>query len=272
LPFLPPPFSFWQKNGKQKTASQRRKADAPLLPRRGEGNMDKATQENLSDLVKRNYDEIAIDFAIARKKPLWPEVEKLAGPVKDGDRVLDVGCGNGRLLKAFGGKNINYLGVDNSKKLIEVARKNRRLETGNWKFVNGDLLELDKLPEKDFDYVFCLAVLHHLPGQELRIEALKQMKSKLKPGGKLVVTVWNLWARAKFRKLILKFSWQKLFGKNQMDLGDILFSWKNSQGQEVSQRYYHAFTKGALKEISLAAGLKMEKLYKDKYNYYLVLY
>ena len=56
-----------------------------------------------------------------------------------------------------------------------------------------------------------------------------------------------------------------------MDFGDIIFDWKNSQGERVSQRYYHAFRKGELKAIFKKAGLKIEKLYKDKYNYYAVL-
>ncbi|PIX02803.1 SAM-dependent methyltransferase, partial [bacterium (Candidatus Gribaldobacteria) CG_4_8_14_3_um_filter_42_11] len=47
--------------------------------------------------------------------------------VKDGDKVLDVGCGNGRLVKAFENKKISYLGVDNSEKLIKLATNQRLL-------------------------------------------------------------------------------------------------------------------------------------------------
>ena len=56
-----------------------------------------------------------------------------------------------------------------------------------------------------------------------------------------------------------------------MDWGDILFNWKNSKGEQVSQRYYHALTMKELKKIAEDAGLKTEKLYQDKYNYYAVL-
>lgn len=233
--------------------------------------MNPQTQQSLLDLVKRNYEEIVADFDNTRKKQLWPELVKLAEAVKDGDRILDAGCGNGRLLRAFNGKKIDYLGVDSSEKLIEGAKRNWKLEIGDWRFVNADILELDKLPEKDFDYVFCVAVLHHLPGSELRVQAFKQLKAKLKPGGQLIITVWNLWSRARFRKLIFKYLLLKIVGKNKMDFGDILFDWKNSAGQEVSRRYYHAFTKKELTKTIQRAGLKIDKLYKDKYNYYLVL-
>lgn len=254
--------------------------------------MDKQTQKNLLDLVKRNYEEIAADFDATRKKYLWPELIKLAGIVKDGDRVLDVGCGNGRLTEAFRDKKIEYLGVDSSEKLIELARKNyvreiaasprgcgvpclagrqARNDNVSYEFQVADILELDKLPEKDFDYVFCIAVLHHLPGNETRIKALEELRKKLKPGGKIVITVWNLWGRQKFRKLIFKYGLLKLLGRNKMDFGDILFSWKNNKGEKISRRYYHAFTKNELKKMAAAAGFKIEKLYKDRYNYYLIL-
>ncbi|MEI6596849.1 MAG: class I SAM-dependent methyltransferase [bacterium] len=248
--------------------------------------MNRQTQKNLLDLVKRNYEEIADDFNTTRKKYLWPELIKLAESVKGGDKILDAGCGNGRLVEAFRNKKINYLGVDSSEKLIESARKNYVREIAsspstasrNDKWAVADILELDKLSEKDFDYIFCIAVLHHLPGEDLRLKALKQMKNKLKPGGKIIITVWNLWNQEKFIKLIFKYGLFRLLGKNlpvgevgNLDFGDILFDWKNKDGERISRRYYHAFTKNQLKKLAFSAGFKIEKLYKDKYNYYLVL-
>jgi ubiquinone/menaquinone biosynthesis C-methylase UbiE len=231
--------------------------------------MDKQTQENLLNLVKRNYEEIALDFDTTRKKFLWPELIKLAEFVKNGDKILDVGCGNGRLVEAFKNKKINYLGVDNSETLIEAAKNNYQIS--NIKFLLGDILELDKLPENNFDYIFCIAVFHHLPSVDLRIKALEQMKNKINNNGKIIITVWNFWSKEKYRRIILKYGLLKIFGINKFDFGDILFDWKNNKGEKISQRYYHAFTKNQLKKLVSQAGFKIEKLYKDKYNYYLVL-
>ncbi|MDO8592654.1 MAG: class I SAM-dependent methyltransferase [bacterium] len=241
--------------------------------------MDQKTKKKLLELVKRNYEEIAADFDASRKKELWPELLKLAGMVKDGDRVLDAGCGNGRLAGALADKKINYLGVDSSQKLIKFARENYVREIASSpitaprndkRFLVADILKLNKLPEKDFDYIFCAAVLHHLPGEDLRLKALEQMKNKLKPDGKIIITVWNLWSQRKFRKLIFKYGFLKLVGKNKMDFGDILFDWKNSNGGQASRRYYHAFANGELKKLAAQAGLKINKLYKDEYNYYVI--
>ena len=56
-----------------------------------------------------------------------------------------------------------------------------------------------------------------------------------------------------------------------MDVGDITFDWKNNKGEIVAGRYYHMFTLRELKKISHKAGLKIEKLYKDEFNYFLIL-
>jgi 2-polyprenyl-3-methyl-5-hydroxy-6-metoxy-1,4-benzoquinol methylase len=233
--------------------------------------MNKQTQKNLLGLVKANYEEIADQFNETRKKYLWPELVELTKIIKDGDKILDVGCGNGRLLEAFKNKKINYTGVDASESLIEHAQK---LYPNN-KFLAGDVLDLGKIPEMNFDYVFSIALLHHLPGSDLRIAALKQLKNKVAENGKIIIIVWNLWSQKKFKKLIYKFFLLKLIKKNlpfgRMDFGDILFDWKNSAGEAQSRRYYHAFTKMELRKIIKKAGLKIDKLYKDEFNYYAIL-
>ena len=206
--------------------------------------------------------------------------------VKDDDRILDIGCGNGRLVKTFKDKNVWYLGVDASEKLINVAKK--KLKAANFQFKIADIFDLDKIINKKFDYVFCIAVLHHIPGKDLRILALKQLKNKIKPDGKIILTVWNLWRQKRYRKLIIKYSFLKFISKSGLmsrrisrdpdsalrisgDFGDILFAWKNSRGEAVSRRYYHAFTKFGLKKIIKKADLKIAKFYQDKYNYYVIL-
>ena len=41
-----------------------------------------------------------------------------------------------------------------------------------------------------FDYILCIAVLHHLKTETERVEALQQLLRILKPGGKLLITMW----------------------------------------------------------------------------------
>ena len=229
--------------------------------------MDKETQKELLKIVSKNYEEICDGFSETRNRPLWPEIVKNLEKIEDGSSVLDVGCGNGRLFEAISDKQIKYLGIDNSESLVKIAQeKYKKAE-----FRVANILDLGVVPEYDFDYVTSVAVLHHIPGADLRVQALRQLKNKIKSDGKIILTVWNLWSRKKFRKMIFKFFFLKLFGKNNMEFGDVLFEWRKSGEGCLSKRYYHAFTKRGLKKVIRKAGLKIVKYTKDQNNFYLIL-
>jgi SAM-dependent methyltransferase len=233
--------------------------------------MEEAVADKLRALVKRNYKVIAADFDATRKKEIWPEIRNWTEKIKTGDRILDAGCGNGRLLEALKDKNLDYLGIDGSEELIERARLNYPKN----RFLVGDLLDLKKIADTNFDYIFCLAVLQHIPGEALRLKALEEMKNKLRTGGKIIISVWNLWnvggKGKKYRKQLFKNWFLKICGRNQLDSGDLIFPWKNSRGEAVSERYYHAFTGRELKRLAMKAGLIVSCLEKDRFNYWLIL-
>ncbi len=223
-------------------------------------------------LVKRNYQEIANSFNLSRQKKLWPEIINLSKEIKTGDSILDVGCGNGRLLKTLTDKRIEYLGVDNSPKLLALAKKNYPQN----KFLLGDLLNLRNVSRKNFSHIFCLAVWQHIPSTKLRLQSLKELKNKLLPGGKIIISIWNLWSvkNKNFSYLIIKNYLLSLLSFKEvekMDFGDLIFPWKDSRGQEISDRYYHAFNKLEIHYLVYRAGLKIVSLKKDKFNYWLIL-
>lgn len=103
-----------------------------------------------------------------------------------GSRVLDAGCGTGRLGGYLAGVGHRVVGVDLDPTLIEVAREDHpaaRWETGN-------LAELDLQDEganrELFDLVVCAGnVLTFLSGAE-RIPALTRIGLHLAPGGRFV--------------------------------------------------------------------------------------
>ena len=232
--------------------------------------MDKITSDNLLKIVHDNYNQIAADFDMTRKKEIWPEMVKLSKQIKDGDSVLDLGCGNGRLLEALKDKQITYLGIDNSEELIKLAKQNYP----NNKFLVSDILNLKSVEEtknKKFDHIFCLATLQHLPSKELRIESLIEMKKLLSEEGLIVLSNWNMWPIKKYRTMIFKSLFDRLLGKNKLEFGDVIFPWKNSKGEITSERYYHAFGKRELLSLCRKAGFSDVTIYKDRYNYWLIL-
>lgn len=186
--------------------------------------------------VLETYEDIASEFSKTRNKA-WPEFEKFKDYVEDHFKILDLGCGNGRLFEYLG--EIEYIGVDISEKLLKEAKK--RFPKG--KFIKGDQL---KIPAKDeeFDIVFNIAAFHHIPSRKLRRKALDEMHRVLKKDGILILTVWNLFQK-KYIKHIARSIVKSIFTLGKYDWNDTIIPW----GKEKKDRYYHAFTERELRGL-----------------------
>ena len=93
-------------------------------------------------------------------------------------RILDLGCGPGRDLKAFAALGHIAVGLDGSTHFAAMAR-----EYSGCEVLEQDFLHLD-LPQESFDGVFANAVLFHVPSQELP-RVLRGLRGALKPRGVL---------------------------------------------------------------------------------------
>src|SRR5680860_261077 len=116
--------------------------------------MKTSVQQKILNLVQKNYNEIAVDFDMSRKKRIWPRTEEVCSIVKSGDKVLDLACGNGRLLESFHKKEIEYLGIDISEELINIAKKNYPSKNFKKIIINA-ILKIIGLNQLDFkDIIF----------------------------------------------------------------------------------------------------------------------
>ena len=201
--------------------------------------MKKETAANIIEQGKQTYEVIAQDFSRTRQE-LWPILNLFKQYINDGDRILDVGCGNGRLIKIMQDKQVDYLGIDNSENLIKLARE----QYPEYKFSCQDITELQADDQK-YDVVFLVGVLHHVPSAKLRGQTLQNIYKLLKPGGHVLMTNWNLWQN-KFFKFHLKYTWQRMIKQRDFEAGDILKQWGNT-GQ---YRYLHGFTLRELKQLA----------------------
>lgn len=216
--------------------------------------MDKEYAQYLIDKTKEDYNLISESFSSTRQF-FWEDLRFLIDYTSSRDNVLDVGCGNGRLLEVLKNKKVNYFGVDNSQKLIEIAQK--KFPEGNFKI--ADILNLP-FPENYFDKVYCIAVLHHIPSAEFKLRAFTEMRKVLKPEGLLILTVWNMWQRETAWKEFFKGIFLKIIGKSKLDFKDILYPWKDKKGRVIAERYFHLFTKNELKKLAKKAGFKVKKI------------
>ncbi|MDD5341106.1 MAG: class I SAM-dependent methyltransferase [Patescibacteria group bacterium] len=212
---------------------------------------------------KELYNDIASDFSRTRGA-VWPEFEYFKGYIANGQDILDLGCGNGRLLELLKEYQINYLGIDYSQKLIGQAQ---RLWPDS-KFLVADILNLPPLKKK-FDLIFCVAVLHHIPSKKFRLQVLKEMKNLLKPGGKLLMINWNLW-QTRYLKYIIKYTLLKMtdplneangIKHMNLDLGDVFIPW-----QKKHLRYVHAFTEMEVESLLKKSGFEIIKNVSNNRN------
>lgn len=202
---------------------------------------------------RQDYEKLAEKFSDTRVH-LWPELQGLEKYVQGGNKVLDLGCGNGRLFELFDNQAIEYIGVDYSTNLIGLAQK----KYPSAKFITADALNLP-FGAGEFDVIFAVALLHHIPSVELRLKVLANCHRVLRPGGFLILTVWNLWQP----KLLIKYKiWPMIFGLRPKDLDwkDVFIPWKMHSG-EIIKRYYHAFCLRELKKLIKKANFQIVEIY-----------
>lgn len=94
-------------------------------------------------------------------------------PVKAGEKLLDIGCGTGWLLKAASKKGLFTCGIDVSAEAIKLSRKNSPVSV-------VELASVTKIPfpSETFDYITCIGVLEHFTDMEKAFIEMKRVAKK----------------------------------------------------------------------------------------------
>lgn len=196
------------------------------------------------------YDAISQAFSQSRQAG-WPEFELLRPFLKKGDRVLDLGCGNGRLRKFLNKCGItpgSYFGLDASKNLLKIAHD----ENPDDHFFNGSFGQVLPFGADQFEVVVAIASFHHLLNKKEQRLFFSEVHRVMRPGGKLFVTTW---------KLPSKYFW-KNFGKR---------NWNIPFGKEQHPRTYRKTSPRELRKLARRAGFVVQScsLFREK-NYVLI--
>jgi ubiquinone/menaquinone biosynthesis C-methylase UbiE len=144
-------------------------------------------------ILKARYDEIALsgderttacDFQLREL-----EIDLGREYIRDGDAVLDVGCGPGVALREYASaRRIRASGIDYSENMIDAARRNLG-ETAPELDVEFQPASVTELPydDSEFDVVTSHRCLMALLDWRSQQEALLEIHRVLKPGGVLVL-------------------------------------------------------------------------------------
>ncbi len=217
-----------------------------------------------------DYNSYAKTFSQSRKNMKWEEIDYflkyLEEKLNSSLSILDVWCGNGRLLNSITNYKLqitNYIGIDLSSELLNEAKK---LHSG-YDFLELDMLNLKKLCHTEFisgsfkldsfinnevnannyfndsesssewqslfDIIFFIASFHHLQTIDERLEVLNQAKDLLKEWWLIFMTNWDLNAwknKEKYKSSIIKDSENEFWSLDfDIKIGDF-------------SRYYHSFS------------------------------
>jgi SAM-dependent methyltransferase len=109
-------------------------------------------------------------------------------------RLIDLGCGTGRLLINFATHGFSVLGVDLSEAMLRVAGTKAAQIGARVQLLKANIVELDALADASFDYAACLfSTLGMVAGAEERRRAVLHAHRLLRPGGKFLLHVHNRW-------------------------------------------------------------------------------
>lgn len=138
------------------------------------------------DEIASHYDELYQDpISIAENNVV---AHLLAILVESGDSVIDLGCGTGLAVDLLPARReTDYLGIDISERMIEVARRRRRQNS----FKVADMESLPLFPETADVVISLFGSFSHSLNPD---RAVCQIERILKPGGRFMIMAYSRWS------------------------------------------------------------------------------
>jgi len=195
--------------------------------------------ESIKRSVREFYEAHGAEFS-ATRRGAWDVMRLIQEVVQPGMTLVDVGAGNARLAREIP-DDVRYIAIEPSSSMRQEAERFLVSRSVSNVRMGG----FPRLPaeEGEADVVACLAVLHHLT-LDARKAAVDELHRILKPGGTLVLTVWNLRSRRFFKPRVWLASWLRIGTVKEGGSGDVWISWQADDASVL--RYVHCFT---LKEL-----------------------
>ena len=121
------------------------------------------------------------------------------------DRVLELGCGIGRIGRELAPRCRSWTGVDISENMIAYAGQ-RMAELDNVTFHQLQRSSLEMLADDSIDKAYSIAVFCHMDKEDLYLY-MQELNRVVRPGGAIFVETWNLahpigWRRWAYEPLV----------------------------------------------------------------------
>lgn len=129
--------------------------------------------------------------AVLRKTGAWAASQiRVALDLQPHDRVLELGCGVGRIGRELAHECGEWHGADISSNMLAVAEE-RLADFSNVFLHKLHRTELSAFEDASIDKAYCAAVFIHLDKEDVFLY-LRELARILKPGGRVYFETWNL--------------------------------------------------------------------------------
>lgn len=241
------------------TLAQQPRVKPPLSPHhRSEWQFPAGTSRGLWDYVEADHIADDYDEYFAYNQLFKYDLEVLEQHFTRPGRLVDLGCGTGRLLVPFAERGFSTLAVDLSLPMLRVVGNKARAGNLPIDRVLANLVELGCLADHSADYcILMFSTLGMIAGNDNRRRVLAHVRRILKPGGLFAIHVHN--------RLFNLFDPQGRWwlagsylgrGRRQgLEVGDKIFDYRGIPNMRL-----HLFTRRELlKELRLA-GFRIREL------------
>lgn len=225
--------------------------------------MNQDTLTKLLTVNRQFYQNLGKQFSNTRNR-IQPGVRRIFAGLPADDKILDLGCGNGELaaeLEKRGHTGL-YVGLDLSQAMLTEARQ-RNAGLANSTFLQVDLVDPGWVSQLEHnlnvpnylpvDLICAFAVLHHIPGEALRLQLLHQVRRLISPSGRFVHSAWQFLNSPRLRARIQPWHLIDLTDAD-VEPGDYLLDWRHGG---YGLRYVHHFSENELAYLAEQAGFSV---------------
>ncbi len=138
-------------------------------------------QDTSWEKVANWYDKHVSEASDYHRDIIIPGALKLLD-AKRGEKILDVGCGQGELCRELAKIGVHVVGIDASKKLIDIAKK-RSGEKYNIHFRVSDAGDLEGIQDGTFDAACSILAIQNMENLDA---VAKEMSRVVKRGGRIL--------------------------------------------------------------------------------------
>lgn len=175
--------------------------------------------------------------------------------------VLDLACGNLRferyLADALPSRMLSGYAVDNCDPLVEAGERNESDALSRMSFQNldaierlsgGSLRESLEAPDSSCDLVVSFGFMHHVPLERWRVELLRALIAKVRPGGFVAVSFWRFLNSDKLARKAQETTDRARaeLGLPELPQNDYLLGWQDTQ---ELYRYCHHFDEPEIERL-----------------------